>query len=134
MLADAPESIMQIELVRLFIEDFYDKQKFNLVVYGFIPFTIYAVSAYLYIMVARENMKQLEQGEDEFKVADIVAFVVFVAGTIYFTVLEVVQYRTLRSKYFRIFNVLDVVYLLINYCFIADFFSGYMDESTELMS
>ena len=43
VLANAPESVLHTELVRTFIDDFYDEQKKHLIVRGFIPFVIYLI-------------------------------------------------------------------------------------------
>ena len=48
---------MSTELVRTFIENFYDEQKKYLILYGFIPFLIYLVATIDYLTATRERLK-----------------------------------------------------------------------------
>jgi len=65
------------------------------------------------------------------KSTDIVFSAFFGLGTLYFTVLEVIQARTLKGQYVRISNANDIAYLIINYIFIADSFLGYLASKTS---
>ena len=59
---------------------------------------------------------------------DYVAIVIMILGTVYFTLNEIVQMKTLRSQYLRISNLADITYLFINIYFIVDLFTGVMPE------
>ena len=38
--------------------------------------------------------------------------------------------RYLKARYLKLANLCDIAYLTINYCFIADLFTGYMAHNT----
>ena len=59
---------------------------------------------------------------------DYVAIVIMILGTVYFTLNEIVQMKTLRRQYVRVSNLADITYLSINVYFIIDLFTGIMPE------
>ena len=53
-----------------------------------------------------------------------------ILGTLYFSVLEVIQFKTLKSQFLKSDNFIDIAYLVINFCFITDIFIGFIPEKT----
>ena len=128
VLANAPESIMQTELVRTFIDDFYDKQKKYLILRGFIPFVIYSIGNLGYLTATRANNKWRDEDEQGLGFVDYGFIAILILGTLYFTILEGTQIATLKTQYVRLSNLADIVYLTINYFFIVDVFLGSMTQ------
>ena len=88
---------MSTELVRTFIENFYDEQKKYLILYGFIPFLIYLVATIDYLTTTRERLNQQDFYEFELNFMNYVGIIIMILGTVYFTRNEIVQMKTLRS-------------------------------------
>ena len=131
VLALAPESVLNTELVRTFIDDFYDKQKKHLIFRGFIPFIIYLIGTLGFLTSTRESLRNADEDELEMRFGDFVFISTLTIGTVYFTVLEVIQMMTLKEQYLRLSNLVDITYLTINYIFIVDVFTGDMTEGTS---
>ena len=125
VIAKAQESVLSTELVRTFIDNFYDEQKKYLIGYGFIPYLVYLVATLGYLTSTRESLKQRFY---ELRFMDYVAIVMMILGTVYFTRNEIVQMKTLRRQYVRVSNLADITYLSINVYFIVDLFTGVMPE------
>ena len=88
-----------------------------------------------YLTSTRASIKQEDelielQGEIEYEPLDIGFISVMILGTIYFSVLEVIQSMTLKSQYLKLWNLVDIAYLAINICLIVDIFKRYMAEDT----
>ena len=99
VLAHAPESVVQTELVRTFIDDFYDEQKKYLIWRGFIPFVIYLIGTLGYLTSTRDSLRHRDNDGFEIRFADIAFIGMLVSGTVYFTVLESKQMTTLKYQY-----------------------------------
>ena len=57
VLAKAPEKVLQTVLFGTLIDSFYQEQKANLVIYGFIPYVCYFAAAILYLTSTRVRIK-----------------------------------------------------------------------------
>ena len=109
VLADAPDIALQTVLVATFIESFFREQKVHLIMRGFIPYLCFWVATMGYLTSTRARLKQQDelinsqeefikpQDEIEYKPLDIGFISVMILGTIYFSVLEVIQSMTLKS-------------------------------------
>ena len=58
VIAKAQESVLNTELVRTFINNFYDEQKKYLIGYGFIPYLVYLIATLGYLTSTRESLKK----------------------------------------------------------------------------
>lgn len=133
VLANAPESVVHTELVRTFIDDFYNVQKQHLVLRGFVPFTIYLIGVLGYLTVTRESLRQqVDNSELVMSFYDYAFTAILIIGTTYFTVLEFIQAKTLKSQYLKKANAADIAYLTINFCFIIDLFTEVMSSQTAM--
>ena len=109
VIADAPDIALQTELVATFIENFYREQKVHLVIRGFTPYCCFWFATMGYLTSTRASIKQQDelinsqnefskpQDEIEYEPLHIGFIFVMILGTIYFSVLEVIQSLTLKS-------------------------------------
>ena len=86
-----------------------------------------------YTTTTKFKLVLVEEGESTFDFADYMNMTILISGTAYFTVLEVIQMRALKLRYLKLANLCDIVYLVINFCFIADLFTSYMSHDTATL-
>lgn len=92
---------------------------------------IYLIGTLVFLTTTRRSLKHSGDEDFEMQTTDIVFSALLGLGTLYFTVLEVIQAMTLKGQYVRLSNANDIAYLIINYIFIADSFLGYLASNTS---
>ena len=132
VLGQAPAWILDTEFVKALIENFYEDQKKYLILFGFLPYSLYLGITMSYLYSSMKRQLSETQEEYEYDPAGFAHFFMLLQGMIYFIILEFKQVGQLKWDYLSPFNLIDLASLAINITFCVHRYTEQMSTSTMM--